>query len=88
MTREDAIEYLSTSCARSEDLNGPHAYFVVAVSRADIAVHGADEQLSEFDKLSVDARRERLNDIADELHVMYEEDYFSHDLETVLVTKY
>jgi hypothetical protein len=88
MTREEAIEYLSTSCKTSDDLNGPHAYFIVPVSRADIAVYGTEEQLSEFDKLSVDARRKQLNDIADELHVMYEEDNFSHDLETVLVTKY
>ena len=88
MTREEAIRYLSTSCVISEELNGPHAYFIVAVSRADIAVHGTDEQLAEFDKLSVDSRRERLNDIADALQEMYEEDNFSHDLETVLVTEY
>lgn len=84
MNREEAIEYLNTSCARSEDLNGPHAYFVVAISRDDIEFYGTKRQLSKFNKATAEGKQEMLDDIASELHEMYEDGYFGDHMREVL----
>jgi hypothetical protein len=83
MTREEAIEYLTTNCRDYEELNGIHSYFVVAVGRPDIEFYGSEERLKEFDDATVAEQQRILNEIAEELNEMYEEDNFGDAMRTV-----
>ena len=86
MTREEAIEYLRNSCKNSEQLNGPAAYFITAVSRDDIEFYGTEDQLAEFDKATPEAKQQMLNDIADELQEIYEDGCFGESIREIFET--
>ena len=76
MTKDEAIDFIERCDADKNDVYG---YFVVAVSREDIACKSSDEVVDKFDKLSQDDQKRFVSKLANELQDHYEEYHFSED---------
>lgn len=77
MTKTEAIKFIE-SCK-----NEPYGFFVVAISREDVAVHCTEKIINEFDNYSMNRQEKILSDIADEMNDVFQENNFSDNFDNV-----
>jgi signal recognition particle receptor subunit beta len=75
MKKNDAIEFIK-KCSKIEECG----FFVVAITREDLATHYDNEVIEEFDKLSSKEKENVLSGIANEMEELYQEWNFSEDM--------